>query len=74
MTDKIDDETFYELVTEKKKVRLNFAFEPDSHMVETFATMIRRNFDENFYGLRFFDIPDSSLAEIKNTVGKLAFC
>lgn len=66
--DKVSEDICYDLLTEKKKARLNFTIEPETKVIKTFATLTRRTNDTHFFGLMFLAITDEAIKDIETAL------
>ncbi|MGR3178722.1 MAG: PilZ domain-containing protein [Candidatus Anammoxibacter sp.] len=65
---KVSEDVLYDLITEKKKLRLNFTIEPETKVIKTFATLARRTNDPHFFGLAFQGITEEAVADIEKVI------
>ena len=66
--DKVSEDVLYDLLTEKKKLRLNFTIEPETKVIKTFASLTRRTNDAHFFGLVFLGITEETVADIERAI------
>lgn len=69
--DNIKEDIIANLLTGRKKVRLNFSFDDDSKLVNTFAITVWNTNNRNCFGLKYCDIDEDSFLIINNLVEKL---